>query len=365
MRHSIRNLQKLVLKIPGNFKASNYGFPVLSKPPSNQKFKPKDSRESANIVIPIKKEDLLSSYKFSKLSVTDILPKFCEVRFYYYLTNNIKENSPAAYRGSKIHERLERNVNGTVQQAIHDTIPAHKILKRLYSTIYLACTLLARSEVREFYVYDMYKGVALSGIIDLLQIRDGKLVVTDTKTRSSPTLPRPQEIQNAKLQVFLYHRMLSNLKNSLVDFDQWCRTCSADPEALLPDFFQTLWGLYKPESTRNQPWLDSRIESAKNLNDIQKIATALMSMFPELSNTVKVEYVCETPEGDLKTIDILEYDVTGYEPVLTELLNSGFDFWKGKRLPLGVRIDELGKCNNCKWKYSCEWRHKTNQVVLR
>lgn len=199
------------------------------------------------------------------LSVTDLVsPAWCELQYFYTLSKHgRKRRTPAMKQGSMVHQALE--------DEIHITVPVDTTTRedswglRMWNICQGLRTLRDTGKTRELEIWGTVGGQLVNGIIDELsyecpdpkfkeevgqqkpttlqevpeyqttleeflitgpakdrvvnqsqasvqQSQDEKQIyITDTKTRTTPTLPTGSSIRPTLVQLHLYHHMLENL----------------------------------------------------------------------------------------------------------------------------------------------------------
>ena len=213
------------------------------------------------------------SYPFKPLSVTDLTAgAWCELQHFYALTRlpgGKKPQTKAMKRGSNLHQKLELQVFRPVRIEIAKREDNFGL--KLWNMIQGLRVLVERGFTREFEVWGMVNGNLVSGIIDGLSYdnpdegleddvlsslgdsqtttgsepsakRDHQVFITDVKTRRTPTPPPKMQVRSTILQLFLYHRFLSDMAAGQLDYMRVFERYRLDPDEPFSDAFMAQIG---------------------------------------------------------------------------------------------------------------------------
>ncbi|CAK5265654.1 unnamed protein product [Mycena citricolor] len=187
--------------------------------------------------------------KNGTLSVTDLISlSWCEVQYDYGLRQRRSaklEKRPASFktekgkeitvrkdvaarndrttkRGQVIHKELERQVK-PVEIEVLIASDEERWALRILNLLQSLSILKLEPRTREIPVFGMIDNVVVVGIVDELQnisiASSPALRVIDTKTRISKSLPSDADAEPARLQVMLYHSLLTRLLETSAPFD--------------------------------------------------------------------------------------------------------------------------------------------------
>lgn len=270
------------------------------------------------------------------LSVTDLSLPYCELQSLYQKCLGDDLSTPAMAAGTKVHEKLElKAAENLVGEVVN--IPAEFVKTRedvwatkVLSQISAQATLLAGFEVRELYMFGMLGGYPVTGYIDSIIFRDGQMVIQETKTRSSPTLPfRDSQLISAYHQVLIYHELLQ----------KWIES----PQVLNKEFYTTVGlDIEKPFSDDLRHLIGGR--------DLTELHQQFDGSWPLLSDKLLVTYL-HSANG--KTIGTMEYDFD--EEISRQAREYTLGFWTGQRPAFGVDPSEISKCKRCPYVQNCSW----------
>ncbi|KAK0481838.1 exonuclease V [Armillaria novae-zelandiae] len=242
------------------------------------------------------------------------------------------------------------------------------------------------------------------------------LRLIDTKTRRSESLPSDEDALSSRLQLMLYHRLLSSLISTETPFDftrLWEQT-NVDPALQLSESFLAQFGISPYAFTclddltalwRNttlkldipgiDPCLQLIYRAQQSLTPKEDITSAGPLLDPSISQflsgtlnqmldlgteEVTAELLWALQQSQLmhlnnlsgkggsnepsaskvvdryKTIGIKEFNLN--DECLDSYLASVLDWWMGRRPPRGVSETQTRRCNSCEYMSDCEWRKK-------
>ncbi|TVY48457.1 Exonuclease V [Lachnellula cervina] len=355
------------------------------------------------------------------LSVTDLVsPAWCELQYWYTLSKyGRKIQTKAMKQGSVVHQKLEDQVHTTVKVDIQTKEDAWGL--RIWNVIQGLRTLRDTGLTRELEVWGTIDGLVVSGIIDELsyicpdteleeslqkpfkdepppdqttiadffkaggsssineatknkrRAQTKKVYLCDVKTRSVRTLPSPAAFRPTRMQLQLYHRLLSELATNTVDFSAFTDRYNLDPLKVFSDEFIAQVGSLNDEifedasSVRagsQESFPTSSQDSMTTLLAHNNLATLWSLMisefhitFPDgaasLGRVLKAEYRSRDT-GEIvgsKTLAMDDHSLNAY-------VQSEMQWWKGEREAKGVVIEEAYKCRSCDFAETCEWRLK-------
>ncbi|KAI5626732.1 exonuclease V [Silurus asotus] len=245
--------------------------------------------------------------------------------------------------GNSIHLARELEVHDVVPISIQSHEDAVSIsLINMLSMIPCLETGLC---VREFPVFGIVEGVYLKGVIDELSYNQkGELVLKELKTRRQNSLPGASQAHSHHFQVGLYKLL----------FDALVR------------------GEVKKEQILEH--LKLRVSLALGTEVIARAAKCGINIttFGELLDAFFLTMSC----SDLPCVDVLQLEychqastsiidnvlVPFNESQLRAELQRNLDYWRGRREPKGVDIEEAWKCTWCTFVEICDWKKNRSQV---
>jgi exonuclease V len=388
------------------------------------------------------------SFPKKPFSVSDLIAgAWCELQYYYTLTKlpgGKKTRTAAMKGGSKLHKGLEDEVYTTVSVEIAKKEDAFGL--RLWNIIQGLRTLRDTRMTRELEVWGLVEGHVVNGVIDHLsyenpdpefeeEIRSSQssqeasqhgfkdqqkittffhssskpehdqIYLTDVKTTGSRRPPSGAAVRPAKIQLFLYHRFLSDMAAGRLDFLRVFARYGVSPDEHFSDTFVAQIGSLHDEifedatdesTSASNKESDSDYRSATS-NPSRGPSTApefiryrtlrelvpllhheLRLTFPQgaesLGSLVTVEYrkrPRRTAEGVEDDDDEEAGTIVGSNVffvdhmVLQDYLEQDLEWWEGERDPKGVDIEEAGyKCRSCEFVNECEWRQVQDAEML-
>jgi exonuclease V len=328
--------------------------------------------------------------------------------------------------GTKVHKTLEDQVHTTIR--IDVTLKEEAFALRLWNFIQGLRTLRDKGLTRELEVWGVLQGQVINGVIDEVSYTspntvfeqelsqsqssqddtDGlpqkqpsiiqyfephrrRVYLTDVKTRGSNTLPSGAAIRPARVQLFLYHRLLGEMAAGRLDFSTIIARYGLQPEARFSDAFMAqigslhedifddtdpdVEGLAKdgmrggypgsspvPDSEMTPPPDLIRYRSIQQI--IPLVLSELQTTFPQgadtLGDLVAVQY---RHRDDGRIIGNQSFP-TDHE-ALSKYLKLNLAFWLGERNPDGVPIEEAYKCGYCEFAGRCQWRQDRDNEMVR
>lgn len=355
------------------------------------------------------------------LSVTDLVsPAWCELQYWYTLTRHgRKRRTPAMKQGSIVHKELEDQVHTTVKVDITTKEDAWGL--RIWNVIQGLRTLRDTGQTRELEIWGVVDGQVVNGVIDELSyicpdtaLEDSlqtssetsqpelapdqstiseffkatgesslaaattikrraecnKVYICDVKTRLSHTLPSEGAFKPTKMQLMLYHSLLSSLAVNQVDFSVLTTRFDLDPLRPFSDSFIAQVGslnddfFYEPESTpvgsqELEEWSQDSMTALLAHNSLSALWSLMISEFEtvlphgtaSLGNILRAEYR-KNDTGEIMGSKTFAMDAA----VLESYINREMQWWRGEREPQGVVIEEAFKCRSCEFADDCEWR---------
>ncbi|KAF7302408.1 hypothetical protein HMN09_00874600 [Mycena chlorophos] len=379
------------------------------------------------------------------LSVTDISSlAWCEVQFDYGLQqrrsrrlkdrprsfkseNTGKEivvqqdvaarNDKTTKRGQFIHKELERELKPAEVQVVI-TSEEERWGLRILNFLSSLFSLAVENCTREIPVFGLVNGIAVVGIIDELQIESNTIHVIDTKTRRSHSLPSEDDTEPTKVQLMLYHRLISVLLNPHIQFDYpafWNQlgldgtktfsavfvdqmrdvlgntdvvpSCLQDLAALLdlrvaemrlpplnPDLTvvyrsqnkypaplrrdQTVPALsvQQPQETEEQELARAIVMSLTSEAEAAQIAVFQAQLQQALLECRRDPEPEATPAAAAAIIGTKHFPMD--DPALDAYLQRSMDWWLGRRKAQGVEERQTRRCLSCEYSNDCEWREQ-------
>ncbi|KAI0549160.1 hypothetical protein F4679DRAFT_584737 [Xylaria curta] len=375
-------------------------YPDLSRALSNLDSEIQPAQEAAIEEKPDTRTPLQRFRSFPRrpLTVTDLAAgAWCELQHWYTLTRlpgGKRTITPAMRGGTRVHQKLEDEVHTTVQVSIASKEEAFAL--RLWNIVQGLRTLRDTGKTRELEVWGIVEGEFFNGVIDQLShespnagfeeelnlassnassqqssITDylgpshKKVYITDVKTRGSDRLPSGPALRPARVQLFLYHRLLSNMVADKLDYNAVFERYGLNGEAHFSDAFIAQVGGLHDEIFYDA---DSEVEDAlpgvelpdligyRSISQmIPLVKTELKETFPRGSGSIgdllSVEYRHRDTERVLGTNSF-----PNDQGALEDFIKDNLRWWRGEREPNGVCIEETYKCRWCEFAENCQWR---------
>ncbi|KAJ2979858.1 hypothetical protein NUW58_g7095 [Xylaria curta] len=304
--------------------------------------------------------------------------------------------------GSRVHQRLEDEVHSAVQVSVASKEEAFAL--RLWNVIQGLRTLRDTGMTRELEVWGTAEGETLNGVIDQLSHESPNasfeeelnlanagasaqrpsvgdyvgpihktVYLTDVKTRGSDRLPSGTAVRPAKVQLFLYHRLLSDMVTDKVDYTAVFERYGLNGEARFSDAFMAQIGGLHDEIFYDADSNVGEIPTETELPDLLGYR-CISQIIPLL----KAELRATFPRGSASISDLLAVQyrhradgrVLGNnsffnDPVsLDDYIKDNLRWWRGEREPEGVIIEETYKCGWCEFAETCQWRRDKEVELL-
>lgn len=189
-----------------------------------------------------------------------------------------------------------------------------------------------------------------------------KVYVSDVKTRESLNLPSATAARPSRIQLFLYHRFLSDLAARRLSFSRVFKRLNVDA-------FQPLSPSFLADLTTGEILGDNSVLTATNLNGFVDLLNAeVAKTFPmgaeSVGEVVAIEYrqrasnVHAQHHGRCLGTVVVPVD----RPLLDRYLSNYLEWWRGLRPATGVDIEDAGlKCRHCDFAVDCDWRMELDQ----
>ncbi|KAM7186177.1 Exonuclease V - a 5' deoxyribonuclease domain containing protein [Naviculisporaceae sp. PSN 640] len=395
-------------------------------------------------------------------SVSDLTAgAWCELQYYYTLTRlpgGKKTRTEAMKRGSEVHTTLEREVYTPV---VVETVKKEDAWGlRIWNIIQGLRTLRDTGLTRELEVWGVVDGNVVNGVIDVLSYQnpdpeleedvissrgnsqsppgsqqkvigvseffpagtpsDRIVYITDVKTRASKTPPSKVQVRGTIIQLFLYHRFLSEMASDKLDYIALFERYALNPDEPFSDLFmaqiaslhEEIFGS-EEDSSSSASWRSESSDSEAPTDYHTAVSTtsklnvgdekshkeslkyrSLRALIPLLKFEIQLTF----PKGASSVGPIVavqyRYRQRGratsgddevnnedderrngkvictnshfVEPSILDLyLKDDMQWWRGEREPRGVPLDEAFKCRSCEFVDSCEWRDNLDQEAIR
>ncbi|WFD28360.1 hypothetical protein MNAN1_003370 [Malassezia nana] len=263
-------------------------------------------------------------------------------------------------QGTAVHEDIERDVLPVqVTLRVETREDEWALLLLQFATgLYILHT---RGRTREVPVFGIMHGKLIRGIIDELHLdAHGDIVLVETKTRSSTTIPLQMDQQPAHWQCMLYRRLLVNLAAtwqctmdngaSPLDLSVIWETFQIRPNVPLTTSF--ICDVNKMIRHVDTPWESGQWSSQLTLQHVvDLLKLPLRACQRRMAPIMDIVYVKRD------TAEILDSVSLSNNPTaLDTFLKTTFALLDGKREPEGVAICSTNRCERCIWREKCEWR---------
>ncbi|KAI1265678.1 hypothetical protein F5Y18DRAFT_43361 [Xylariaceae sp. FL1019] len=340
------------------------------------------------------------SFPKRPLTVSDMSSgAWCELQHFYTLSllPGGKKTKTAAMRGgTRVHKKLEDEVHSAVQVTIASKEEAFAL--RLWNIIQGLRSLRDTGLTRELEVWGLVDGQVINGVIDQVsyqspnpdfekEMKQGNsptskqqatiddylhgtsrktVYLTDVKTRGTVRLPSGTQVRPARVQLFLYHRLLSTMASDKLNYSIILERYGLNGAARFSDAFMAQVGGLHDEIFYDA---DSEIEEATpdspSTSDFMRYRS-----ISEIVALLKQELRTTFPAGAASIDDLLAVEYRHRDDgralgnncfmndpdTLDGYVEDTLRWWRGEREPHGVQIEETYKCGWCEFAENCQWR---------
>ena len=365
---------------------------------------------------------------------------WCELQHEYTLTmhRGRKTRTAAMKAGTRLHQTLEDEVHTTVKVQIAKKEDAFGL--KLWNIIQGLRTLRDAGLTREMEVWGFVDGHVVNGLIDGLSYghpdpefeeeyrasqessqeaqapssgqsrittffatgnkaepkpdtpSHPKVYLTDVKTRGTSTMPTGAAVRPTKIQLFLYHRFLSEMADGKLDYLHVIRRYGLDPDEPFSDeFLAEIGSLHdelfygspssSPQTIVSPPRDTSSPPDLVKYHSLRSLLSLLKEEFritfpmgaASVGTCVAVDYRLRPRYTDEGVIDDEEIGrsigqniIPVHAPALDSYLDRYMQWWRGERAAKGVDIEEAAlKCRSCEFREICTWRKEQDEERLR
>uniref|UniRef100_A0AAZ3RGV5 Exonuclease V n=1 Tax=Oncorhynchus tshawytscha TaxID=74940 RepID=A0AAZ3RGV5_ONCTS len=285
------------------------------------------------------------------LSVTQLCEQsWCEIKMAYGFikpkVRMLEMQNTEVTTGASIYLARELEVKPNVVTVAAVTREDREALK-LINMLQMVPALEAGQLVREFPVFGVLEGMFFMGVVDELYRSDsGELVLSELKTRSHNSLPRPAQTKGHALQVCMYKLLFDSMVKGSVKRDHLLHNLQLDPNRVLGSDLQTHTQSLGLQAVTFRELLDHLLVvlTCSNLHAIDKLRLENSHQSSgKLIGTREVAF----EEAQLRT------NIRGY-----------LAYWRGERVPQGVEVEEAWKCRMCRYEETCNWRRDRSQRLM-
>lgn len=188
--------------------------------------------------------------------------------------------------------------------------------------------------------------VFIVGLIDELRFDLDQYTVdlSDLKTRASRYMPSKSQEAQHRVQVMLYKKLFDDLVQGKVPKDLIAKHLRVRLDSQFGEGITTHLKSAGIECNTLSELLDFTYRRLQSCTCVNKLS---------------IEYVFQDTGETLGRKEI-DYD----EDDLRQKVVDSLDYWKGRRPPKGVEIEEAWKCHRCEFVDTCDWlQRKTKECV--
>ncbi|KAI0165575.1 hypothetical protein GGR57DRAFT_512641 [Xylariaceae sp. FL1272] len=334
------------------------------------------------------------SFPKRPLTVSDISAGACYTLS--LLPGGRKTRTAAMRGGTRVHKKLEDEVHSAVEVTIASKEEAFAL--RLWNIIQGLRSLRDTGLTRELEVWGIVDGQVINGVIDQVSYQSpnpdfekevkkvnsptskqqttmhdylhgpsGKSVyLTDVKTRGTDRLPSGTQVRPARVQLFLYHRLLSSMASDKLNYSIILERYGLNGAVRFSDAFMAQMGGLHDEIFYDA---DSEIEEATP-DSLHSSDFMRYRSISHIVSLLKQELEVTFPAGAASINDLLAVEYRHRDDgralgnncfmndpdTLDGYVKDTLRWWRGERTPHGVQIEETYKCGWCEFAENCQWR---------
>ncbi len=157
----------------------------------------------------------IKKFRPTSIYVTDFSGLlWCEKQFEYVLEFGRKKTQ-AMESGTELHEELHEEVAEVVE--VTPKTKEDFFALKMFNCIQALENLEYEKIARELPIMGLIEGLLISGYIDELVKRNGKITLVDTKTRASRTCPSDAQKMGSHLQLMCYKYLIERFRQKQND----------------------------------------------------------------------------------------------------------------------------------------------------
>ncbi|KAL3857978.1 hypothetical protein ACJMK2_012600 [Sinanodonta woodiana] len=291
----------------------------------------------------------LETFRPGYLWISDLTHQnWCEQQLYYTFTipGIVKEN-PVMLQGSNLHLARELAVHDIVSVEVmsSEDIWAVKLLNLLTAVQGFLNGIKIAREIPVFGT--LYDETFFVGLVDELRFdpENYTFELVELKTRQARSFPSKAQQTQHNLQVMLYKKLFDNLVQGRVSKEVMVKHLHISLDKELG------------EGVRNH--MGDKLLACKTLRELTDHLFERLQCLTCISG-LSIEYVHQESQETL-----FHHLVTYDEILLESQVHHYLGFWRGKRPPEGVAIEEAWKCQRCDFNSVCEWRQRKAEECMR
>lgn len=276
--------------------------------------------------------DLAEKYRPWGIKVTDLSAQlWCEKQLEFSLTKP-RIRTAEMRRGEDIHSDKEKELYEIVE--VVPKTKEDKILLKLGNAITALEGLRESGVAREIPVWGRFNSLKVVGIIDELKAEDGRLVIADTKTRKSPTLPRIAQSKPTRFQLMAYKELFDEISHG-----------QYKAEDMMRHYGLAVGSSASPDFIRQHRDMGEELEP-----DVMKAAEKAFQLFREFAiiEKMRVTYEHQATKQPIGKDEFgFDYEHFWGHCKFCE------GFWRGERAAVPVSDYNTWKCTYCQYRNEC------------
>ena len=287
------------------------------------------------------KTSALARLNKNSISVKDISSQlWCEKQMELFITTG-GYSTLAMNKGAAIHAVMQAPVFKALP--IEPITYPDRLYKWAYETYMGISNIFKNEYCREIKIYGSLNGFKITGQVDELRLKDGKVSVVEDKTiNASNSNVVSLRLDADKLQISIYKLLLDDIKSGNYTYENFANSYTIEKLLLSKQFADGLESIgIKKES--------------QSITSIYKLMFESFKKLPEFSNIIKLRYL------DRATNQLVsEIELTYSKEELKSRLIDIMEYWSGKRDAKPVSEENKWRCKICKFfgKECTTWWNK-------
>lgn len=247
--------------------------------------------------------------------------------------------------GKVMHDELESEVN--VPIILQPKSYSDALYKSIYTSFMALKSFEENKKTREVQLYGSIGGYNVVGKMDQLEHKDGTVVISEDKTRSSDKVPTEAQQLTQRIQVMMYKKLMDDLKEGQYGFDNFKVGYHTQELKITEEFKRQLTAMAVDASLQ-----DVTSISKKYFDSIKKVART--------SDTLHIRYINQFTGKEIKL-----YKFQYKKEEMDEIIKYVLKYWNGTRKAMPVPEEEKWKCNWCVFygKECKEWWTESQKVL--
>ena len=283
--------------------------------------------------------NLIQEYRPHGIAVTDLTAQlWCEKQLEFSLEHG-RRKTQEMQKGKDRHQDLHEEIAVLVR--VEPKCIEDKIALKLHNCLVGLTRLLREGMTRETPIWGRVNSLFIVGFIDELVLNQDKLMIIDTKTRKSDSMPSEAQKRITRFQMMLYKYLFNSINEGKFTTKDLLEFYGFNEKNKITKEFQ-----------KQINDLGNKIEP--NILKLSNNVFSLIKKFPKIDSNFEIRYENQNSKK-LIGVDKFDFDLPEFKR------NCDFveEFWLGKRKAIPVGETNKWKCNYCEFNQICQNNVKT------